>query len=280
MKDKIRYYDRHGQLRLTFNEFPYYSEISDFKNWTWTFDEQFGQVRNLRRSKKEYALKVGIVSDSQALRDKLTDVFTEDVLAGQPGTLEIRGWKLPCYIIESEYSYDMRVERQAIFKVRATISAWTRRTFHTLGISSTVQKGEDLWRNYLATGELAIPGRGYNFGYETGISVSENIELATVGAGFIATIYGAVSNPIFYINNKPIHINVGIKVGEQLRITSVSNKKTIEVIQPNGTTKSAFVFRDKENSPFITLDKMNEIAYGELHMDFETVETRSEPSWN
>lgn len=280
MKDKIRYYDRYGQLRLTFNEFPYYSEISDFKNWVWTFDEQYGQVKNLRRSKKEYILKIGIDSDSKIVRDRLTDIFSEDLLAGQPGAIEIRGWKLPCYIVETEYSYDMRMERMALFKVKATISAWTRRTSHTFGISSSVQSGEDLWRNYLATGELAISGRGYNYGYETGISVSENIELATVGAGYIATIYGAVIDPVFYINNKPVHVNVSIKAGEQLRITSISNKKAIEVIQPNGLAKSAFIFRDKENSPFITLDKNNEIAYGELHMDFETIETRSEPSWN
>lgn len=280
MKDKIYYYDRYGQLRLTLNEFPYYSEISDFKNWTWAFDEQYGQIQNLRRSKKEYTLRVGIDSDSKSLRDRLTDIFSEDVLAGMPGALEIRGWRIPCYVIESEYSYDFHMERKVTYKVKATISAWTRRKMHTLGISSATQQGEDLWRNFLATGPLAIPGRGYNYVYETGITASENIELATVGAGYVATIYGAVNNPTFYINDAPIHVDVSIKAGEQLRITSILNKKTIEVIQPNGLSKSAFVFRDKENSPFIKLNKNNEIAFGELHMDFETVETRSEPSWN
>lgn len=150
MKDKIYYYDRNNVLRLTLNEWPYYSEPSDLKDWIWGFNEQFGKINSFRRNKQDYQLVIGIDGDYPSQHDALCDIFSADVLANEPGYLMLRGWKLPCYIIEAEYEYFLKYDRKAVFKVRSINSTWIRSSIRSYdGVPGGGLAGEDFGRDYI-----------------------------------------------------------------------------------------------------------------------------------
>ena len=92
-------------------------------------------------------------------------------------------------------------------------------------------------------------------------------------------IYGPAIDPVIYVNNNPIKVFVTLNSTERLRIVSDGSIKTIDILQADGSAESAFVYRDKEHNPFITLGPENELTFGEIKFDFTTIERRSEPSW-
>lgn len=278
MKDKIYYYNRNGILKLTLNEFPYYSEPSDFKNWKWGFNQQFGQFNSFRRDKSTYELIVGIAGNYPEQHDRLCDVFTDDILAGKPGSLEIRGWRLSCYIVEAQYEYGRRFDHKAVFAVHSINSTWTRsqtRSFNGTAGGGTV--GDDLGRDY--TYALGILGRGYDYGYSMAENHSAIIELSGADNGFELIVYGPQTNPVIYLNNRPVQINVDISATERLRVVSNGPEKTVKILSPSGVETDAFIYRDKTHTPFLTLGEYTEITYGEVRFDLTAIERRSEPSW-
>lgn len=278
MKDKIYYYDRNNVLRLTLNQWPYYSEPSDLKDWAWGFNEQFGRINSFRRSKTDYELIIGIDGDFTSQHDALCDIFSADVLANEPGYLLLRGWKLPCYIIEAEYEYFLKYDRKAKFKVRSINSTWIRTNIKSYdGVPGGGLLGEDLGRDY--SYENGILGRGYNYGYSQPESHYDSIDLPGSGNGYEIMIYGPQVNPVIYLDNQPIQVNVTLLATERLHIVSNGNVKTIEILQPNGTATDAFVYRDKEHSPFLTLGQHTDLTFGQIRFDFTTIERRSEPTW-
>jgi len=278
MRDKIYYYDRNNVLQLTLNEYPYYSEPSDLKDWLWGFNEQFGTLNTFYRDKVEYELVIGIASDYLQAHDVLCDIFSADVLANEPGYLELRGWRLPCYIVEASYEYGLSVDRKATFRVRSVNSTWIRTKIRSYnGVPGGGLGGEDLGRDYTFVDGLL--GRGYNYGYSQPESHADSIDLPGTGNGYEVMIYGPATNPVIYLNNNPIQVNVEISATERLHIVSNGNVKTIEILASNGAATDAFVYRDKTHSPFLTLGKHTDLSFGQIRFDFTTIERRSEPTW-
>lgn len=280
MRDTIKYYDRNGILKLTLNKYPYYSELADLKNWVWGYNTQFGKINTFYRNKQTYELIIGVASEHKAQHDILCDIFTADVIAESPGHLEINGWTLPCYITESQHDYAQELDRKFKFVVRSTTSTWVRsKTKSYNGIAGGGSASdEDLGRDY--TYEEGLMGRGYNYGYNMPESHYASIDLPGEGNGYEIMIYGPQINPVIYLNNQPVQINVTIEENERLHIVSNGNDKTIKILSSNGAEKDAFVYRDKENSPFLELGQHTELTYGQVRFDFTTIERRSEPSWN
>ena len=278
MRDKIYYYDRNNVLQLTLNEYPYYSEPSDLKDWLWGFNEQFGEINTFYRAKVEYELVIGIAGEYLPAHDALCDIFSADVIANEPGYIELRGWRLPCYIVEAGYEYGLSVDRKATFRVRSVNSTWIRTNTKIYnGVPGGGLGGEDLGRDYTYTEGLL--GRGYNYGYSQPESHADSIDLPGTGNGYEVMIYGPATNPVIYLNNNPIQVNVEISATERLHIVSNGSVKTIEILASNGTATDAFVYRDKEHSPFLTLGKHTDLTFGQIRFDFTTIERRSEPTW-
>lgn len=277
MKDKIYYYDHNNVLQLTLNEYPYYSEPSDLKNWSWGFSEQFGNFNTFRRNKGTYELVIGVAGEYYAARQVLCDIFTADIEANEPGYLKLRGWVLPCYITEAEYEYGLSVDRKARFKVQSINSTWTRSTTRTYNGTGGGIVGTDYGRDY--TYESSLLGRGYNYGYSQPVSFNDSIDLSGTGNGYEIMIYGAISNPVIYFDNVPVQVNVTIDATQRLRIVSNGSIKTIDILSSSGVATDAFAYRDKVNSPFRTLGSHTDLTYGEIRFDLTTIERRSEPTW-
>ena len=279
--DKVYYYNRNGQLKLTINESPYYMRqgTGEFKNNEWSFDKQFGKYRNFRRNKEKYPFTIIIKSSNEEDIDALCDIFSEDVIAGSPGYFLINGWKLVCYVTKAEHPFYSPKDNVINFEATSIDATWTRSTTKSYDGLTGGGGGQDidLGRDYSNSG--GVLGRGYNYGY----SVTENhydvIQLSGVDNGYEALIYGPQVNPVIYLNGYPIKINTSIAAGETLKVVSNGQTKTIKAYSSTGVETDAFVYRDKQYTPFISLGHRTELTFGQIKFDFTVIERRSEPSW-
>ena len=278
MDGTIKYYDRNNVLQLTLNEYPYYTELGDLKDWTWAFNQQYGKINTFRRSKQKYELTIGIASNYPDQHDVLCDIFTADVIAGSPGRLVINDWSLQCYITEAEHAYAIGLDRQNKYVVTAINSTWVRtETKSYSGVPGGGGTEDDLGRDYSYSG--GILGRGYNYGYSVADNHYASIDLPGTGNGYEIMIYGPQINPVIYLDNQPIQVNVTLTNTERLQIVSNGSVKTIKILTPSNQETDAFVYRDKEHSPFLELGQHTDLTYGQIRFDFTTIERRSEPTW-
>ena len=280
MKDLIKYYNHAGQLKLTLNKWPYFSEPGELKNWKWSHSVQYGNIHSFHRTKDDgLPLFIGIAGDYKSQHDAHCDIFTADILAGKPGRLELRGWSLSCWITEAQYDIFLDLDRAANFKVLPSDPTWVRKGTKTFdGTGAGGGSDEDYGRDYSYL--QSVLGRGYNYGYNQSDSHYGAIELSFLDNGFETVIYGPQENPTIYLNNYPVRVYVTIDETQRLKIVSNgTNERTIKILAADGTETDAFIYRDKENTPFIGLGSFTELTYGEVKFDFTTIERRSEPSW-
>lgn len=127
------------------------------------------------------------------------------------------------------------------------------------------------------------PESEYTLGYGYSVVTDYNereIILPNDGNGFRVVFYGAITNPVIYMDGKPVTVNITLAEGERLVLTSNGREKTIYKYSAVGEKTDAFIYRDKENSPFFSLGKNTILSFGEIKFDLTTIENRSEPSWN
>ena len=226
---KVYYYDRNGVLQLTFGESPYYMLLGsgEFKNQTWEYADRFGHFRSFRRNKTTYPFSVIIKSDDLTDYDYLCDVFSADILANEPGYFLINGWRLDCYVTTSAHSFYGGRDRVIEFEAVSPDSTWIRTRIKSYdGVPGGGLLGEDLGRDY--SYEDGLMGRGYNYGYSQPESHADSIDLAGNGNGYEIMIYGPQVDPVIYLDNQPIQVNVELSATERLRIVSNGNIKTID----------------------------------------------------
>ncbi|MBQ9075090.1 MAG: hypothetical protein IJ820_08145 [Lachnospiraceae bacterium] len=279
--DKVYYYNRNGQLRLTIGEGPFYmvEGTGEFKNHGWGYEQKYGKIKGLYRNKESYPFSIVITSGDKSDHDKLCDVFDDDVIAGKPGYFIINGWRLDCIVLKAEHSFFSGLDRVIAFEAISEGSTWIRKKMKSYnGTNAGMSRDVDYGRDYTYT--ESVLGRGYDYGYNQADSRYDLIRLAGSDNGFEAVIYGPQDDPVIYLDNYPVKVNVSIGSTERLRIVSNgAEERTITILSADGTERDAFIYRDKENTPFISMGSETELTYGEIKFDFTTIERRSEPSW-
>lgn len=279
--DKVYYYNHKGILALTINEAPYFmkAETGEFKNHSFGYDQLYGRFRNFYRNKESYPFSIIVTSSDLADFDALCDIFNEDVLAGEPGYFLINGWKLNCMVISAEHQFYGLRDNVIDFTAVSENPVWQRRSSRSFdGTAAGMDPDVDYGRDYIY--REAVLGRDYNYGYNLSDGHYAVLELSGTDNGYEVTIYGPQDDPVIYLDNYPIKINTSIDETQRIRITSNgSSERTVKILASDGTETDAFIYRDKENSPFITLGERTELTYGAVRFDFTTIERRSEPSW-
>ena len=278
--DKVYYYNRNGRLKITFNQDPYYMKggSGEFKNHLWKYEEPYGRFKNFHREKNPWPFSVVIRSNNLADYDKLCDIFDEDVIAGKPGYFLINGWKLECFVTEATHNFFSGRDSIIDFKAVAEDPTWIRtNTRSYYGVPKGESEDVDYGRDYTLEGEE--PARGYDYGYSLQSNHSADIDMHGTGNGYEVLVYGPASNPVIYLDNKPVKVNVTLTETQRLRLVSNGPIKTIKILSSSGVETDAFVYRNKESTPFLTLGSHTELTYGQIRFDFTTIERRSEPSW-
>ena len=318
VRDKIYYYNRNGILKLTFNANVYFADTTGWNDWSWDFDNLYGKISNFRRSRGTYALNIVIASTDKKLHDEMCNVFTEDIVAGEPGKIMLRGWSLDCFVTAVNYTHGAGtwMPHGHAYTVQSMDSTWTRETTTSYNGVETAE-ASDLGRDYSMEEGDTESGRGYaeasgggsnelmdsfgellvdsdgevlidssgatgrvGYGYSIVSSYAKRISLPVDGNGYRVTFYGAVTNPVIYLNGQPVRVLTSVASGERLVVTSNGREKTIYKVSAQGVKTDYFVYRDKEHTPFFSIGKSTELTYGEVKFDFTTIENRSEPSWN
>lgn len=279
MKEQLLYYNNKGILKLDLNKYPYKSELSDLKDWSWGFNERFGNLESFYRDGVTKILSTVIAGDYLEPRDKLCDVFTADLIAGKPGKLVMNDWELDCYIVRAEHENRNELARKIQFTVRSEDATWVRKQTRTFnGTASGGGEVEtDYGRDY--TFVDGVVGRGYDYGYNVIETHFASIDLSGVDNGYEIIIYGPQTDPVIYIDGYPIKVNVEISALERLRVISNGRTKDIHILAANGAERDAFIYRDKEHSPFISLGEHTELTYGNIRFDFTAIERRSASTW-
>lgn len=278
-KEQITYFDRYGKKRLTLGEAKLYTRPSTWREFAFTYDTNFGKVSNLRPGTEKYTLEAVFASSDLGERDRVIDVFLEDAIAGSPGTIEIRGWRLSCFVTAGKPTMVGRMETEISFDVvPATEAIWTREKVYEFRGSGDDTAAEDLWRDYGMT--AAGAARGYDYGYSVAVRNTTEVNLSGSGNGYILDVYGPVTNPTLYINDQPVTVYASARAGERIRITANGNDKRIELVSLSGRATSIFNARDKEHSPFIAIDGTAVISYGAVKFDFTAIERKVLPSWS
>ena len=276
----VYYYNRNGIKKLTFGEDPYFMLYGsgEFKNSTWGYDERYGNLVNFRRDKADFPFSVVITSNDMADYDKFCDVFSEDVIAGQPGYILMNGWRLDCFVVKSDHQFYGDKDMVIAFTARATNKAWTRENTTTYdGTIGGQPSDENYGRDY--SYEDDVLGRGYDYGYSATDNGSGVVTLSTDGNGYEMLIYGPATNPVVYLNNYPVQVNITLTENQRLRIVSNGPDKRIELLDSADNATNAFVYRDKTHTPFIDIGERTELTYDAIRFDFTTIERRSEPTW-
>lgn len=277
--DKIYYYNSKGVLKATINEYPYYASESPFRTWQYEYDEVFGSYSNFRRSNREFPFLVVVISDILADRDNLCHAFEEDVLSGEAGYLVIRGWKMKCFVKAGEHLFFNKPrEDEMRFTIVTDNPVWTREktySFNSRGGGSQID--EDLNRDYSYAS--SVLGRQYNYGYSVTESNFSTIDVDSDDNGYRLLIYGAQVNPAIYLNNHQIKVNTEITNQEILKIVSNKTEKTIKILSNSGAERDAFIYRDKQHSPFISLDSHIDVSYSDIKFDLTIIQRRSDPPW-
>lgn len=277
--DKICYYNSNGVKRLTLNEYPYYASESTFRSWEYEYDEVFGSYSNFRRAKRSYPLTIVVVSENLEDRDTLCHVFEEDVRSGQEGALEIRGWKMKCVVVRGQHVFRNNPKEYVLeFEIISENPVWTKEKTYSFNSGGSGGGSDvDLNRDYSYTsGRL---GRQYNYGYSVTESSFATIDVDSEDNGYRLLIYGAQTNPVVYLNNNPIQVNIDISNQEKLQIVSNESEKTIKILSSAGAETDAFIYRDKEHSPFISLGSHTDISFSNMRFDLTVIERRSDPPW-
>ena len=278
-KEQVTYFDRNGIKKFTLNAGRLYTRADSWRSFSFEYDDTFGRVANLRPASEKLTLSVIFGESGTAGRDEVLDAFLEDIIAGSPGTIEIRGWRLSCYIVSGKPTMVGRTETEFECEViPANEAIWTRETLYTFRGAGEAGSGEDLGRDYGMEAAGAV--RGYDYGYSAALQNSQQLSLSGSGNGYILDVYGPATNPTVYIDGAPVTVFATIRSGEKLRIVSNGNDKRIERIGQSGAISSLFNARDKERSPFLALGASPVISYGSIKFDFTAIERRVIPAWN
>ena len=278
--EQIIYYDRNGIKRLTIGAGYLYTRPSNWRSWKYAYNNDLGAVTGITPGNQEYKLEVIFTAKDPSERDRVTDIFIDDITAGEPGTIEIRGWRLKCFIVGGEPTMTGRIESEITYTVIAERETmWTRETLYQFRGSGTNVGAEDLLRDYQLTTGVNTAARGYDYGYSTALQNTTQVDLSGIGNGYILDIYGNVKDPSIYINDTPITVHAEAKTGERIRVISNGDEKAIQLVSITGAVKDIFNARDKEHSPFITLGNTAVINYGAIKFDLTAIERRIIPAW-
>lgn len=273
MKRLIKYTNSRNQT-IVLNQYPFYTDLSDLRDWRWSYNTENHLISNFERDMIDRKLNISIVNESLSARETLFNIFEVDTVAGVDGTLQLGDWELGCRVVENSKVNAPDLDYKFELKIVSEYPAWKRKTLYSFDTAKfSERETENRGRDY---------PRFYPWEYAKPNATSTNIIITNPGgAGFTLRFYGAINNPIIYINNNPYQVNVNVGASQQLLITAIGKKKTIELISSSGTKTNEFAKRNKDFSIFTPLIYgTNVISYQSgIKFDLTVIEERSEPIW-
>lgn len=178
----------------------------------WQYSESDGLPYRAQRTLDGDLVIKSMASKDQA--NRLMELCALDMDNGTPGTWEVGGWKLECYLLTAEASSLRRVDRCFTVSILAPDPVWRREThyeFMPASGSSSEIGGFDY--------EFDYP---FDYGGEA--SSSELTVSAIAPCDFRLTVYGYAAKPSVYIAGNRYGVDVTVPSGGLLVVDSAKKR--------------------------------------------------------
>ena len=276
MLDKARY-TNHLNQSIEFGSDGIFLSGSEMRNYEWLYDNNYDEITNFRKGVVKKKFKIIIMSSEPRpgieARNRIFEIFEQDVLMNQPGRLYIDGYYCTCYMVASKkMKWNISQRYLEIEATMATDSPdWVREsTFNYKKSEDGAQKSDS---------GIKIYSYVYNYRYSNYNATDRLINTAVIASVFILRIYGPVSNPLVMVGNNTYQVNVSIDDRERVEVSS--KDKTIFLIRENGNKENVFWSASRQSYIFERIETgMSVISWnGSFDFDLVLVDKRSEPPW-
>lgn len=297
MLEHIRYINSRGEV-LDFGKNGLYVNENDLRNWEWSYNTDYGNIRQFSRraSTRKLPVKVWAENDNLGLtiKNRLHDIAHADIIAGTPGRLYIGDYYMPCYITASSKSNYIWSASVADFSL--TVAADKCIWFHEVETwfgQRTGLNGARVGSALVGFAMVGSDGSGsgssaasdYTYDYPRGYDLVTSGQGARVINDSIApcdwriVIKGPAENPAITIGDYVHRLTYKIEDGEDIEIDS--RNRTIEVVDVNGNRINIFRHRDKLNDIFTQVPTgSHKVEWNGYYLFGVTLYSeRSEPLW-
>lgn len=241
---------------------------------------KFGELlQTFTKDAQLFSAKFKVFGAGYERREKLDafhDATEHDVMLTQPGTLEVDGYTIECYVIESDTTAPENGELETTNDVviYCPFPFWLKETKYEIESSGT---------------DMVVDGLDFPFDLPCDLGVSGYRKVipfnTTTPLDFRMVIYGVVSNPSIYINGHLYQVNIVVPQNATLTISSIeknNREKAVVLKYPSGTEVSALYARNRESyifEPIKGSGLVNVSTAQVMRFDLYLIEKRSEPKW-
>lgn len=269
-------YTNHLNQTVEFGSDGLFLNDSELYDYEWLYDSDYDEITNFRKgvTKKNVTILIATAPEKGlAIRNRLYEVFDQDILSEEPGTLEVNGYKLSCYFNASKKSNYCLTNGYMIIEagIISDSSNWiTEKEFMFLKSEAAAKAADDKTKNHPYT---------YQYKYVTYTQSNSVVNPFFIACDFRLRIYGEVVNPSVSVGEHTYQVNVSVNEGERLEIDS--NKRTITLIKGDGTTENHFWDSNKDSYIFEKIPTgESSIGYdGTFGFDLILLGMRGEPEW-
>lgn len=295
MLEKIKYVNSRGEV-LNFGENGVYVNENDLRDWEWSYNTDYGRIRQFRRSSITRTLPVQIWATSEEkgleVKNRLHDVTEVDVIAETPGRLYIGDCYMKCYVVGSTKS-NYLTSRNILsvdLMIAASEGVWYQESVFWFGDRADLDLAEvgTALVGFARVGSRDVTSEGtavYDYGYPRGYRSAQEqhsdrvVNNFLVPCGFRLEINGPASNPEIIIGDSSHKLNCRAEVGQTIVVDS--RERTIKIVRADGSETNAFRYRDKKADVFATIEPgAHAISWnGDFLFNLTLYKERSEPLW-
>lgn len=260
--------------KLRLDQAPYWLQTGEILDYDWAFTEQNRKIKSFYKEIYQRIFLISIFGRSaEEYSDnwkKLHEVFERDVRNMKKGRLYFNDTYLRCYItgsMKTEWEADCRVCDNT-FTVTTDYPFWIQEVSHHYGIIEEADSG------------LAYP-YGYPYGYYAHVPTDNSFNTGHFcSSEYEMTIYGAVTNPLVWLNGVQVSVTCSLATGEYLRISS--EEKSVVKHGVTGQETNLFNMRNKSASIFSKVPEgIFPVSWeGSFAFDLTVFLERSEPLWS
>lgn len=278
MLEKITYYNHKGDA-LHFGVGGLYANENDLRDFSDKYIAKNGKIIGFNRGIVEKTIPVIIVSDTEEkaveLKNKICEFTEMDILALQPGKIEVNGYYLKGYLCESKKSNYLADQTYSEYKLKfiTDFPYWIKETTYQY----LAEPPEAVKYTDLETG-IMFPEFPFDFAPVRGEKILENPSF--IESNFVMTIYGFAESPQVSIAGHPYRVETTVYEGERLVIDS--KKGTVKKIGRLGEVVDCYNARQKDYSVFKKIPAgLNVFQWsGGFGVDIVLFDERSEPKWS
>lgn len=218
----------------------------------------------------------GSVGDRMEKLNDFHDATEHDIFLTQPGILEVDGYQIECYIIESDTIApdNDAAETTNEVSIYCPFPFWIKETKYEIEATGQIEVVDGLDFDFDLPCDLGVSGYRKTITFDT-----------TIPLDFRLVIYGPCANPAIYINGHLYEVDITVPTNATLTISSIEKndrEKAVFLTYPSGNTTSALYARNRDSYIFEPIQGAGNIIVStaqELRFDLYLIEKRSEPKW-